>query len=144
MKKILVLLAAFSLSAGISSAQVAPAKTQFKTKTDHAAKARKTPEQRADHAAQNLTQKLSLSPAQTAQVRELHLARHQEMQVKRAQYAATTDKEKRREGHQDLKASKAQYEAKLKQILTAEQYTKYAQLRAEKAEKHKGHRKAKS
>lgn len=140
MKKTLILLAAFAFSVGAASAQTTPAKPDRKARMEQAGKTQKTPEQRADQSAQRLTKQLGLSAAQTAQVRELHLARYKEMQAKRGQVATTTDKTQR---YQEMKAGKERYEAQLKQILSAEQYTKYAQLRAEKTEKHKGHRKAK-
>ncbi|WP_139922930.1 hypothetical protein [Hymenobacter sp. DG01] len=143
MKKILVLLAAFSLSAAAVSAQTTPAKAAY-GQHQKGNKPAKTPEQRADHAAQSLAKKLSLSAAQTEQVRQLNLARFQELQAKRTQVATAADKKQR---HQAMKASKDRYEAQLKQILSAEQYTKYAQLQAEKQAKrkaHQGQRQAKS
>ncbi|MBD2715019.1 hypothetical protein KBK19_08230 [Microvirga sp. STR05] len=139
MKKSLILLAALAFSVSVASAQTATSKPDRKARMEQAGKTPKTPEQRADHAAQRLTKQLGLSAAQTAQVRELHIVRYKEMEAKRTQLA-TTDKTQR---HQEMKAGKERYETQLKQILSAEQYTKYAQLRAEKAEKHKGHRKAK-
>lgn len=140
MKKILVLLAAFSISAGVASAQTA-AQTKLKAKTERTDKAHKTPEQKAEHAAKRLAEKLNLSAEQTEKVRQLHLARYQQVQAKRAQQATAG---KSKEQRHALKGEKAQYEAQLKQILTADQYAKYAQLRAEKAEKHKASHKAKS
>jgi Spy/CpxP family protein refolding chaperone len=138
MKKLLVILAAFSFSAATVSAQTLPTKAahgQHRMKGDKAAK---TPEQRADHAARSLAKKLNLSATQTEQVRQLHLRRAQEMQAYKAQ-AATTPATKRQH-HEAMKAGKAQYEAQLKQILSAEQYAKYAQLRADKMSKHKANR----
>ncbi|GAB2780924.1 hypothetical protein HNQ93_001293 [Hymenobacter luteus] len=143
MKKLLVLLAAFAFSTAAVSAQTTPVKAAHK-QHQKGSKSAKTPEQRADHAAQSLARKVGLSAAQTEQVRQLNLARFQELQAKRAQVATAADKKQR---HQALKASKDRYEAQLKQILSAEQYTKYAQLQAEKQAKHKGRqeqRKAKS
>lgn len=144
MKKLLVLFAAFSFSALAGSAQTTPVKAPH-AQHQKGNKPAKTPEQRAEQKAKHLGQKLSLSAAQTEQVRQLNLARFQEMQAKRSAAATTpADKQQR---HQAMKASKDQYEARLKQILSAEQYTKYAQLQAEKQAKHKGQhqlRKAKS
>jgi protein CpxP len=141
MKKVLVLLAAFSFSAGIASAQTAPAKGKHKGKTEQAGRSQKTPEQKAEQKAKHLAQQLNLSAEQTEKVRQLHLARYQEMQANRANYATAGKTDARK---QEMKADKAKYEAQLKQILSADQYTKYAQLRADKMEKHKGQRKAKS
>ncbi|UYZ64537.1 hypothetical protein [Hymenobacter weizhouensis] len=117
MKKIVVLLAAFSFAATVASAQTAPAPTQRPAQAARAQQAPKTPEQKADRAAQHLTKKLGLSAAQTEQVRQLHLARIQQQQAR--------------------KAARAQYDAQLKQILSAEQYAKYTQLQAERLQKRK-------
>ncbi|WP_375433690.1 hypothetical protein [uncultured Hymenobacter sp.] len=140
MKNTFVLLAAFLISAGVASAQTAPAKVKNKVKTDQSAKVKKTPEQKATHTAQQMAKNLNLTAAQTEQVRQLDLTRHQEMQAKRAQFASA-DKAKQRE---EMRAGKEKYEAQLKQILNAEQYAKYTQLRAAKLEKHKTNRKMKS
>ncbi|UPL50494.1 DUF4890 domain-containing protein [Hymenobacter sublimis] len=143
MKKLLVLFAAFSFSAAAASAQTTPVKAAH-GQHQKGAKANKTPEQRAEQKAKSLSQKLGLTAAQTEQVRQLHLARFQEMQAQRTQTASAANKQQR---HQAMKASKDRYEAQLKQILSAEQYTKYAQLQAQKQAKHKGQheqRKAKS
>ena len=137
MKKFLVILAAFSFSAAAVSAQTAPAKAAHGQhhKGDHA---KLTPEQRADRSAQRMSQKLNLSAAQTQQVRQLQLARIQEMQAHKAQAGttATTDK---KQHHAAMKAGKAQYDAKLKQILSADQYAKYTQMQADKMAKRKNH-----
>ncbi|RPD48457.1 hypothetical protein DNI29_07475 [Hymenobacter sediminis] len=143
MKKLLVLLAAFSFSIAAAYAQTTPVKHAY-AQHQKGDKAAKTPEQRAEQKAKSLSQKLGLSAAQTEQVRQLNLARYQEMQAKRTQVATPANKQQR---HQDMKASKERYETQLKQILSAEQYTKYTQLQASKEAKHKGQhpqRKAKS
>ncbi|AHJ97232.1 guided entry of tail-anchored proteins factor 1 [Hymenobacter swuensis] len=143
MKKLLILLAAFSLSAAAASAQTTPVKAahgqHMKGGKMHGDKAPKTPEQRADHAAQALTKQLGLSAAQTAQVRQLHLDRARQMQAHKAQAGTSTGTDKKQH-HEAMKAEKAQYEAQLKQILSADQYAKYAQLQADKMAKHKAHR----
>lgn len=140
MKKLLIILAAFSISAGAASAQNAPVNNRH-PHTAQANKAQKTPEQKADQKAKHLAQQLNLSAEQTQKVRQLHLARYQEMQANRAKYATAGKTDARK---QEMKASKAKYDAQLKQILSADQYTKYAQLRADKMQKHQGQRKAKS
>ncbi|WP_426491606.1 hypothetical protein [Hymenobacter sp. 102] len=138
MKKLLVLFAAFSLSAAAASAQTTPVKAAHgrHMKGDKAAK---TPEQRADHTAQALTKQLGLSAAQTAQVRQLALDRARQMDAHKAQAgtASPTDKKQHRAA---MQAEKAQYDAKLKQILSADQYAKYTQRQADKMAKHKAHR----
>ena len=100
-------------------------------------KAAKTPEQRADHAAQSLTKQLGLTATQTEQVRQLHLNRAREMQAYKAQ-AGTTPATKRQH-HEAMKSKKAQYEAQLKQILSADQYAKYAQMQSDRMAKRKAH-----
>jgi protein CpxP len=133
MKKILVLLAAFSLSLGAVSAQTVTTKVKQKDHKEHAGKTSKTPEQRADHMAQRLTKSLHLTADQTAKV-----AQAQEMQANRAKYTADASTNATKAArHADMKARRAQYDAQLKQILNPDQYNKYAQLRAERMEKHK-------
>ncbi|MCA8829784.1 hypothetical protein [Hymenobacter pini] len=143
MKKLLVLFAAFSLSAAAASAQTTPVKAAHGQHTRggkmHGDKTAKTPEQRADHAAQSLTRKLGLSAAQTEQVRQLHLERAKQMQAHKAQAGTATAADKKQH-HEAMKAEKAQYEARLKQILSADQYAKYTQMQADKMAKHKAHR----
>lgn len=134
MKKILILLAAFSFSAGAVSAQTMTAKDQPKDRKEHAAKAHKTPEQRADHLTKRLTKSLSLTADQTAKVRQLFLTQNQEMQANRAKYAAAGNKAA---GHAARKADRARYDAQLQQLLSPDQYRKYAQQRAEHQNKHK-------
>ncbi|MCC2545243.1 DUF4890 domain-containing protein [Hymenobacter sp. BT175] len=142
MKKILVLLAAFTFSAGVASAQTpAQTKIKHKVKTEHGAKADKTPEQKAERSAQKMAKSLGLSAEQTEKVRQLNLARFQERQAKRAHQGTAA---KTRASRQEMKAGREQYEAQLKQILSADQFAKYAQLKAEKMEKQKASRKAKT
>jgi protein CpxP len=137
MKKLVIILAALAITTGAATAQTTPAKAERHGKERHD---KKTPEQKAEYGAKKMAEKLSLSAQQTEQVRQLFLARQQEKQALHAQ-AAPADKAK---AHADRKASRERYEAQLKQILSADQYTKYAQLRAERMEKHKGGRKGKS
>ncbi|MCR5889635.1 DUF4890 domain-containing protein [Hymenobacter sp. J193] len=142
MKKLLVVLLAFSFSAGAASAQTTTAPAG-KPKMHHGHKGQKanlTPEQRADKAAKKMAEKLSLTAAQTTQVRQLHLARIQEMQAHKAQAGTTAAPADKKQHHAAMKAGKQRYEAQLKQILSAEQYAKYTQLQAERMQKRKAHR----
>lgn len=140
MKKLLILLAAFSISAA-ASAQTAPVKA---ARGQHQKAHHKdlTPEQRADRAAQKLTKSLGLSAVQSQQVRQLHLARIQQQQARKAQ-PGTVAKADRKARHQAMKGQRAQYDAQLKQILSADQYTRYAQIQADKKAKHQAKRQAK-
>jgi len=134
MNKLLILLAAFSFSAAVASAQTMSAKPVPLDKNEHAGKAHQTPEQRADHKSQHLQKSLGLTAEQTAKVRQLYLTQAQEMQASKAK--ADASKAGR---HAEMKAKHAQYDAQLKQILSADQYTKYSQERTERMNKHKQH-----
>ncbi|OWP62345.1 hypothetical protein CDA63_14770 [Hymenobacter amundsenii] len=142
MKKFLFILAAFSFSAAAASAQTAPAKVAHgqhhkgEHKGDHA---NLTPEQRADRSAQHMSRKLSLSAAQTQQVRQLHLSRAQAMQAHKNQAGTAVAKADKKQHHVAMKAEKERYNAQLKQILSNDQYAKYTQLQAEKMAKRKTH-----
>lgn len=140
MKKLLILLAAFSISAA-ASAQITPVKT-VRGQYQKSQKQDLTPEQRADRAAQKLTKSLNLSAAQSQQVRQLQLARIQQQQANKGQ-AGTVAKADRKARHQAMKGQRAQYDAQLKQILSADQYTKYAQMQADKKAKHQAKRQTK-
>jgi protein CpxP len=143
MNKILILLAALTLSASAASAQTAVKKAKIKTESAKTPKhAAKTPEQQADHFTQHLTQKLALSADQAQRVRQLNLAYQQEQQALKSKYA-TNHKSPAR--HQETKAAKARFETQLQQVLTTDQAAKYAQLREEKMQKHgKGKEKLKA
>ncbi|UOQ50956.1 hypothetical protein [Hymenobacter cellulosivorans] len=133
MHKILILLATFSLSVGMASAQSVVKKAKLKTEAAKPKHAPKTPEQQADHFAQRLTQKLALSTDQSQRVRQLSLVYHQEEQALKAKYGP---ERKNPAKHQELKAARARFETQLTQVLSADQATKYAQLREEKMQKH--------
>ncbi|AIZ63979.1 hypothetical protein PK28_10295 [Hymenobacter sp. DG25B] len=136
MKNILVLLAAFTLSTGVASAQ-SEVTQQHKVKTERGTKAHKTPEQRAAHSAKHMARQLGLSAQQTEQVRQLQLSRYQAQQG----HVASTGAVKSKGQKQERKASKALYQAKLQQILSKEQYAKFEQLRADqKAKKMAAHK----
>lgn len=141
MKKLLILLAAGSISVA-ASAQTAPVQAapgQHRPMHKEGRQQNLTPEQRADRAAQKLTKSLNLSAAQTQQVRQLHLARIQERQARKNQPASMVAADKKAR-HQARKGQKVQYDAQLKQILSADQYAKYTQMRAEKMAKHQAKR----
>ena len=138
MKKLLVFAAALSFAAA-ASAQTVPTSTPARPRTEHAHKADKTPEQRAAHAARHLTKQLHLTAAQAEQVQQLQLSRAQQMQQLHAQPVAD-----KKAAHQARKAQQAQYDARLKQILTPDQYAQYAQLQAGKVAKHKAARQTNS
>ncbi|GAB3334094.1 hypothetical protein ACFQT0_19835 [Hymenobacter humi] len=130
MKKTLILLAALAFTtAGTSFAQTTPAASTTVRKA-HKAKQHKTPAQKADHQASKMAKELGLTADQEARVEQLLLARQQETAAFKAKYG--TDK---KAGRPEKKAAHQRYEAQLKSILTADQYTKFAQLKQE----HRGH-----
>ncbi|MDO7877512.1 hypothetical protein Q5H93_22425 [Hymenobacter sp. ASUV-10] len=136
MKKTLILLAALALATtGTSFAQTTPATgtSKMKVKADKGPKKDKpklSPEQKADHGAAKMAKQLGLSPDQEARVEKILLARNQEM--KGLKDKAGTD---RKAAHEQMKTVRTKYDNELKGALTAEQFAKYQQLRAE----HKGH-----
>lgn len=130
MKKMLILLAAFTLTAGAASAQTQAAKP---ARAQRGQMANKTPEQRAEARTAQLSKSLALNAVQTEKVRQLNLAQAQEMKAVRTKNAAN---------RQEAKAARDRHEAQLKAVLTADQYAKYDEQRTEKMNKHKDKRKA--
>jgi hypothetical protein len=127
MKKMLILLAAFTLSAGAASAQTQVAKPAQaraqRAKMSPEQRGNKSPEQRAEARTAQLSKSLGLNADQTEKVRQLNLAQAQEMQTLRTKNAAN---------RQEAKATRDRHEAQLKAILTADQYAKYDQQRTER------------
>ena len=133
MKKTLILLAALAFTtAGTSFAQTTPAAGTTLRKA-HKAKQQKTPAQKADHQASKMAKELGLTADQEARVEQLMLARRQETAAFKAKYG--TDK---KAGRPEKKAAHERYETQLKAILTADQYTKLAQLKQEHRGQGKG------
>ena len=131
MKKMLALLATSILVAQMATAQTAPAPLPNAGRLSQERLSR-TPEQRADLQASNLTRQLGLSADQTPKVRAVALAQVQEMQVLREKYTAAGS----RQGMgPELKAVQEKYDAQLKEILTADQYASYTRLREDRADK---------
>lgn len=124
MKKMLALLTAVLLTAGAAAAQTAPASPgRLQQRADL------TPEQRADMQVQRLSKQLSLTADQTPKVRAIALAQVQELQALRGKYAAAGS----RQGMgAELKAAQGTFETQLKEVLTADQYSRYAQLREDR------------
>ena len=82
-----------------------------------------SPEEMAKRQAERMTQELGLSADQTAKVQQILLARGQEMQAMRGQ--ATGDRSQMRE---QMQASRTKYDTQFKEVLTADQYTKYTSM----------------
>jgi Spy/CpxP family protein refolding chaperone len=132
MKKMLILLAAFTLTAGAANAQTS-APTPAPIRIDRDQVGNKTPEQRAEARTQQLAKSLSLTAEQTEKVRQLNLAQAKEMQAVRTKNAANRE---------EAKAARDRHDAQLKAILSADQYTKYDQQRTERMNKRKDRMKA--
>jgi periplasmic protein CpxP/Spy len=132
MKKMLALLTAALLTAGAATAQTTPAPaSRLQQRPDL------TPEQRADAQAQRLTKQLGLTADQTPKVRALVLAQVQELQTLRGKYAAAGS----RQGMgPELKAAQDTFETQLKAVLTADQYSSYAQLREDRQDQRRAAR----
>ncbi|MCY7349799.1 MAG: hypothetical protein LH606_03920 [Cytophagaceae bacterium] len=93
-----------------------------------------TPEQRADRQTQQLSKTLALSKEQTEQVYTLNLDRAKQA----TEFRTRTE----RPDVQKMRASQTAYEAKLKPILSAEQWTSYEKFREDRKDKVKTHRKS--
>jgi Spy/CpxP family protein refolding chaperone len=132
MKKMLILFAAFTLTVGAASAQTQASKPA-QARIDRNQKDNRTPEQRAEARAQQLSKSLGLNADQTEKVRQINLAQAKEMQAVRTKSAANRE---------EAKAARDRYEAQLKAILTADQYAKYDQQRTERINKRKDRMKA--
>jgi protein CpxP len=136
MKKTLILLAALAFTtAGTAFAQtkmapVSPVtKMKVKEKKEH-----KTPEQKADHGAAKMAKELGLNADQEARIEKIMLARQQEMNALKDKYGKD-----HKAGQTDKKALRDKYDAQFKEVLTAEQYTKFSQMK----DQHHGHGKGK-
>lgn len=130
MKKLLILLASVALTTGVASAQTTNASSSSDVQRPQGPRGgdrqQRTPEQMADARAQQLTKQLNLNADQSAKIHQLTLEQAQEMQAKRAQNQAD---------RKAMGADRDRYEAQLKDILTADQYTKYTQERQERMSK---------
>lgn len=133
MKKMLVLLVVVLLSASAASAQTTTAPTA-RTGAGRLQEATRTPEQRAEMQTKRLTQQLGMSADQSAKVQAIALAENQELQALHSQYASAYN---RQGAGQKLRAVQEKYDVQLKDIFTAEQYARYAQLREDQMEKRK-------
>lgn len=99
------------------------------------------PEKRAEKQTADMAAKLSLTEAQTAQVKGINLKYAEKMQELRlATDAPNADKKAL---HDQKKALRDAHEAELKTVLTPEQLEKWTQARSEKKGRHDKHDKGK-
>ncbi|QKG52191.1 hypothetical protein [Hymenobacter sp. BRD67] len=120
MKKFLLPLLAFALSATAAAAQ-------------EEGRPQRTPKEMAARQMQGLTKQLGLSADQSAKVQPILLARDQEMMAMRAQMqAGTADRAQLRT---QMQANRSKYEDQLKAILTPEQFTQMQTLEANRRQR---------
>ncbi|MBU6122811.1 DUF4890 domain-containing protein [Hymenobacter siberiensis] len=128
MKKFLFpLLAAFALTVGTAAAQTT-------TPNDASAmqgrgRQQGSPDEMAKRQADRMTKELGLNTHQTGKVQQIMLARGQEMQTMRGQDRDADNRDQMRE---QMQAGRAKYDAQFKEVLTAEQYTKYTTMQADR------------
>jgi periplasmic protein CpxP/Spy len=128
MKKFLFpLLAAFALTVGTAAAQTTPS-TDAGPMRDRG-RMQGNPDEMAKRQADRMTQELGLHADQTAKVQQILLARGQEMQAMRGQARDAGNRDQMRE---QMQANRAKYDAQFKEVLTADQYTKYTTMQADR------------
>lgn len=121
----LTLLAAFALTIGTAAAQTSP--PDGAPQGGGYGRMQGSPEEIAKRQTERMTQELGLNADQAAKVQQIQTARAQEMQAMRGQ--AGGDRDKMRE---QMQASRAKYDAQYKEVLTADQYTKYTTMQADR------------
>ena len=124
MKKFLLPLLAFALSATAASAQATPGQD--------GGRPQRTPEEMAARQTQGLTKQLGLSADQSAKVQPILLARDQEMLALRGQMQVGGD---RRQLRDQLMAGRAKYDDQLKAVLTPEQFTQMQTIEASRRQR---------
>ncbi|RFP63673.1 hypothetical protein D0N36_18140 [Hymenobacter lapidiphilus] len=140
MKKLLILLALATLSAGAATAQVSPGRKKATAATMQGASpdapagtAQRQPPLSAEQLADRYTQQLGLSAEQREQLLQLEQTRRTDAQTRRAGGPPPAGTN-RADGRQTAQARQQQYEAQLKGIFTPDQYARYTQLRQERQE----------
>ncbi len=122
MKKIIAMCLILGLFIHSTIAQTTPAREP------------KTPEEKAEAVTSRLTKRLSLTTEQAAKVKTIQLERFQKIEALKAQYKETDDKVAARS---EAKTLTGEADQKMKEALTAEQYTRYEQQRQEQFQKHR-------
>jgi len=132
------LLAAFALTVGTAAAQTTTPTASAASPTEGPRYGRQpgNPEEMAKHQSQRMTKELGLNADQTAKVHQLLLARGQEMQTLHAQ---AQDADNRAQLHEQMHANRAKYDEQFKAVLTADQYTRFAAMQAERMEHGRKH-----
>jgi Spy/CpxP family protein refolding chaperone len=120
---LLTLLAAFALTIGTAAAQTSPDGGGMQGGGGGYGRMQGTPEEMAKRQTERMTKELGLNADQATKVQQIQTARVQEMQAMRGQ--AGGDRDKMRE---QMQASRTKYDAQFKEVLTADQYTKYTSM----------------
>jgi len=125
MKKFLLPLLAFALSATAASAQMGPGQA--------GGRPQRTPEEMASRQTEGLTKQLGLSADQSAKVQQIMLARDQEMMAMRGQMqAGTGDRKQMRE---QAMAGRVKYDEQLRAVFTPDQLAKYNTMQTNRRER---------
>ena len=124
---LLPLLAAFALTVGTAAAQTTTPATPDAASTQSRPYARSqgSPDDMAKRQSEHMTKELGLNATQSAKVQQILVARGQEMQAIRGQGRDAGNRDQMRE---QMQANRAKYDAQFKEVLTAEQYTKYTTM----------------
>jgi len=96
----------------------------------------KTPQQRAQEKTQRLTSELSLTADQSTKVQNIFLQQETQAAAIKSKYASSDDKSGMRA---EMKPIHEQTDNSLKQVLTADQYTKYQAIKEQHKGEHGGH-----
>lgn len=126
MKNFFAFLAALALTAATAQAQTAPA---VPTPPLNDPSAGRSPEQQAQNQAIRLAKELNLSADQQTKVQQLMNDQRQATQTAIQQAGGN-----RQAMGKAMRAGRDKFEGQLKTVLTAEQYTKYQQLMAQRRE----------
>ncbi|WP_310395698.1 hypothetical protein [Hymenobacter sp.] len=131
---LLPLLAAFALTVGTAAAQTTTPTAPAATEGRGYGRAQGTPEEMATRQSQSqrLSKELGLSAEQTTKVQQILLARGQETQTMRRQPRDAANRSQLRE---QMQANRAKYDAQFKEVLTADQYTKFAAMQEDRLNK---------
>lgn len=125
MKKFLLPLLAFALSATAASAQMGPGQA--------GGRPQRTPEEMASRQTEGLTKQLGLSADQSAKVQQIMLARDQEMMAMRGQMKAGTGD--RKQMRDQAMAGRVKYDEQLRAVFTPDQLAKYNTMQTNRRER---------
>ena len=123
-KSLLPLLAAFALTVGTASAQTTETRPGPGA-MEGRGRMQGSPDEMAKRQSERMSKELGLNADQTTKVQQILLARGQEMQAMRSQARDAGTRDQMRE---QMQANRTKYDAQFKEVLTADQYTKYTTM----------------